>query len=370
MRDRIDSLTGLRAVAAFAVCVTHAAFWAGDFTPDWHGAAFARLDAAVPVFFTLSGFLLARPWISAARAGSAAPSVRRYGAHRFWRVVPGYWLVVSVVYLIYTVRADGTHSGHGVGGYLRHMLFVQMYGPGHVKTGLTQTWSMCVEVAFYLVLPILGSWLVMASRSGFRLWRPLVGLAAIAALSLGWVAFTCGTTVLDDTSRTWPPTFGVCFAAGAALAVAGPVRLPAWGSWGCAASAVAAYALLMSGLAGPIDLSRPSAWQGAVKLALYAAFGAAMVTPLAFGSGNSVATRVLGSRIMVWLGDISYEYFLIHVMVMDVVVLDVFGWSLFRGQVWPIVAVTTAVTVPLAWALRTGVDRLHRATRARRPAAV
>ncbi|MFC7755522.1 acyltransferase family protein [Tsukamurella soli] len=360
--SRVDTLTGMRAVAALAVCVNHAAFWAGGFTADWRGSAFARLEVAVPFFFVLSGFLLFRPWVTTARsagpaqAGGPAPSVRRYLTHRAWRVLPAYWTVITVVYLIYTVRVDLNSSGRGYGGYLRHMLFIQVYGPGHVKDGLTQTWSMCVEVVFYLALPLFGWLLLRLCRTGFRVWRALGMLAVVGACSLGWVAFTCGTDVLNQTARVWPPTYAVCLAAGMALAlVPAGRRIPTVAVWGCVATAAAIYALLLTRLVGPIDLARPTAVQGAAKLGLEAAFGAAVVAAAAFSSGRGVASRLLAVRPMVWLGDISYEYYMIHVMALDIVVRNIFHWHLFSGNTVAIVVVTSAITVPLSWALHRSV---------------
>ncbi|TWS21914.1 acyltransferase [Tsukamurella sputi] len=343
----VPALTGLRAVAAFGVCVTHAAFWGGDFTADWRGAAYARLETAVPVFFALSGFLLVRPWVRARLGPGALPDVRRYAVARTWRILPAYWAVVTVVYALYLWRPDGSPHGQGWAGYLRHLTFTQIYGVGHVHTGLTQMWSMCVEVVFYLALPLLGLWLVRAPR----VW---VVPVAMVALSVAWLLLVIATEVFGKTARSWPPGYAAAFAAGITVALlVDRVRLP---RWPLLLAAAAAYGVLLTPLAGPIDLRLPTPAQGVTKFLLEALIGGLLVA--AFATGPS---RVLGSRPMVWLGTISYEFFLIHVIVMEVVVLDVFGWSLFTGSTWPIVAVTTAVTVVLAWALHGMVERLRAA---------
>jgi peptidoglycan/LPS O-acetylase OafA/YrhL len=360
--SRIAALTGLRAVAALAVCVSHAAFWAGDFTPDTKGAIYARLETAVPFFFALSGFLLIRPWLLRADTPSAPPpDLRRYLGHRAWRVLPAYWTTVTVVYLIYLWRPDVARSGHGWDGYLRHLAFLQIYGVGHVHTGLPQTWSLCVEVVFYLALPLLGAALVWCARRGLP--RPTVPVA-LFLVSLGWVAFVCATGAFGKTSRSWPPSYAMCLAAGMFVAMlVGRVRWRRRHGLACSAAAIAAFAVLLTPVAGPLDLAQPNALQGSLKLGLEALVAGLLVALFALGPGTSVASRALGGRVMVWLGEISYEYFLLHVMVMDVVVLNIFGWSLFRGHTWPIVVVTSLITVPLAWALHAGVERLHAAVR-------
>lgn len=338
------------------MCVTHAAFWGGDFTADWRGAAYARLETAVPVFFALSGFLLVRPWVRA-RSGGAAPDVRRYLVGRAWRILPAYWAVVTVVYAIYLWRPDGSPHGQGWGGYLRHLTFTQIYGVGFVHTGLTQMWSMCVEVAFYLALPLLGLWLLRAR------WAWTVP-AAMVALSVGWLVLVIATEVFGKTARSWPPSYAAAFAAGIAVALlADRVRLP---RGPLLLAAAVAYVVLLTPLAGPIDLRLPTPAQGVTKFLLEAAIGGLLVAAFASGPVSGPA-RVLGSRPMVWLGSISYEFFLLHVIVMEFVVLDLFGWSLFTGSTWPIVLVTTAITVVLAWGLHAGVERFRAAVSRPRP---
>ena len=56
-------------------------------------------------------------------------------------------------------------------------------------------------------------------------------------------------------------------------------------------------------------------WAAAVKVVLYASIATLVVAPLALGD-RSWYERLLSSRPMVWLGEISYEIFLLHVVVM------------------------------------------------------
>ena len=54
---------------------------------------------------------------------------------------------------------------------------------------------------------------------------------------------------------------------------------------------------------------------------------------------------------MVWLGEISYEIFLLHVVVMAVTMNLVLRWPLFTGSLAGLYVTTLAVTIPLAWGL-------------------
>jgi peptidoglycan/LPS O-acetylase OafA/YrhL len=61
---------------------------------------------------------------------------------------------------------------------------------------------------------------------------------------------------------------------------------------------------------------------------------------------------------MVWLGEISYEIFLIHLITMEIVMVEVLRYPIYTGSVLWLFVVTFVVTVPLAWLL-------HRFTRVR-----
>jgi peptidoglycan/LPS O-acetylase OafA/YrhL len=53
----------------------------------------------------------------------------------------------------------------------------------------------------------------------------------------------------------------------------------------------------------------------------------------------------------VWLGEISYEIFLLHVLVMALLTGVVLKWPLFTGSLPGLYAMTLLITIPLAWAL-------------------
>ena len=76
---RVASLTGIRAVAAILVVLTHAAYTTGKYTHGYVGLVYSRMEIGVPIFFVLSGFLLFAPWVRAAAAGRPG---RRCGATR------------------------------------------------------------------------------------------------------------------------------------------------------------------------------------------------------------------------------------------------------------------------------------------------
>ncbi len=81
------------------------------------------------------------------------------------------------------------------------------------------------------------------------------------------------------------------------------------------------------------------------------------VAPLALGDTGLYA-RFLASRPMVFLGEISYEIFLIHLLTMELVMVEILHFHIYTGSMPILFVATFVVTVPLAWLL-------HRFTRVR-----
>jgi peptidoglycan/LPS O-acetylase OafA/YrhL len=61
---------------------------------------------------------------------------------------------------------------------------------------------------------------------------------------------------------------------------------------------------------------------------------------------------------MVWLGEISYEIFLVHLVLIEVAMTEVLHWQVYTGNVAGLLVTTMALSIPVAWVL-------HRFTRVR-----
>jgi peptidoglycan/LPS O-acetylase OafA/YrhL len=116
------------------------------------------------------------------------------------------------------------------------------------------------------------------------------------------------------------------------------------------ALAVLSYLIVSTPIAGDVAFGQVTPWQPLVKSALYTVFAVAVVAPLVL-SGGSGYGRILGARPVVWLGEISYEIFLLHVIVMEIAMTTVLQWPAFTGSMPVLFAVTLALTIPLAWLL-------------------
>lgn len=351
--DRAPALTGLRAVAALLVVGTHAAYGTGQLTHGYLGTLYARLEIGVPIFFVLSGFLLFRPWVRASALGEHPPSLSRYASRRVRRVAPAYLVVVLVAYGLYQFRDAGPNPGHTWSGLLEHLTLTQIYGPVYfyvMHQGLTQTWSLAVEVAFYLALPLLATLLLNVVCKGA--WRPgrlLAGLGFLAAITPAWLWFQEAADWLPGSAGMWLPAHLLYFVCGMALAVLHVVGARV-NALIAGSIAVLGYLLVSTSIAGDIVTGEAALWQTLMKVALYASVASPVVALVALGAGNDVE-RLLNAAPVVWLGEISYEVFLLHVITMEIVMASVLRWPVFTGSPVVVFVVTVAMTIPPAWLL-------------------
>jgi peptidoglycan/LPS O-acetylase OafA/YrhL len=338
-RRFLPAVEGMRACAAIGVVITHVAFDTGH-SNGFDGRLFGRFDLAVAVFFALSGFLLWRGHAAAARGLARRPSTGHYLRSRLVRIMPAY--LVAVV-LILTLLPDGNHPSLTV--WLANLSLTQVYVPLTLTGGLTQMWSLSVEVTFYLALPILA---VLASSLPVRARVPMVATLAVASWFWGWLPFNAPAGL---NPLTWPPAFFSWFAAGMLLAewiYAPPGRLHRLARHRLlmAAAVVAAYLVAASPVAGPAGLVPSSAAQFTVKTAMGAVVAMGLVAPLVLDrSGDN--HRLLGSSPMVTLGRWSYGIFIWHLAALTMV-FPVIGVFAFRGHMPEVLVMTLIFSVAIS----------------------
>ena len=332
---------GLRAIAAVSVLLLHTA-WDSGFTlrSPW-GIYTSRLDIGVAVFFLISGFLLYRPFAASHLAGRAEPAIGRFWMRRLLRIVPAYWLALTVLCYGFHIISMGS----GWRGVLAHYGFLQIYWPAESFNGIPQAWSLATEMSFYLFLPLFSVVVAFRSRPGRpQLRRELVGVAGLVAISYGFriwalnIPYTTvrnGKIVADCSPNclthplfsslfvTWLPAYLDLFAFGMLLAVASSWyalrdREPAWAahplfpwlSWGGAALTFWAVSHL------GIDRSPLYVVTPAVNLerqALYGVFSFLLLLPAVFGpQQQGLIRRLLSSWPMMAVGTVSYGVYLWH----------------------------------------------------------
>ncbi|QFY06479.1 acyltransferase family protein [Nonomuraea phyllanthi] len=337
MKGRDTALDGIRACAALGVWLLHVGSNTGVmYREGMYSWMMARLGIAVPVFFLLSGLLLYRPWARAVIEGTPRPALLRYLWRRVLRVMPAYWLVAGL--------ALWAWSSLGWLDWVKWMLLLQNYFPGDpAPDGLYQMWTLPIEMAFYVLLPLL-AWALhrWARRGGNPPVRLLAGIAVLPVISVVTVVATreFGQSQL---ALTLPYNL-VFFACGMAMAV-----LSVWIGHSRVIDALAPqllvlalilYAVLSTELAGPRTLTLPTLSESLTRMSLEAAIAVLVVAPFALAPRTgSLRHRVLGNPVSAYLGRISYSFFLWHVPVITLQ-LKLTGAPPFGGD-FPSVAVVS-----------------------------
>ena len=331
-RGFVPAVEGMRACAAIGVVITHVAFQTG-YATGVAGRLLGRFDLAVAVFFSLSGFLLWRGHAAAARGLRERPPTGHYLRSRIVRIMPGYLVAVVVILaLLPDANADGTV-------WLANLTLTQIYVPLTLTAGLTQMWSLSVEVSFYLALPALA---LLARRVPAR--HRIAAISALALLSLGWALLPFDPPY-GVNPWNWPPAFFSWFAAGMLLAEltvspVGWVHRLARRRVLMALLALAAYLLAASPFAGPEGLVPGTAGQFVVKTTMGAIVAGALLAPLVLDRPDT-PHRILGSATMVTLGRWSYGLFIWHLAALAMV-FPMIGAFPFNGHM-PVVLILTVL---------------------------
>ncbi|WP_138733988.1 acyltransferase family protein [Modestobacter excelsi] len=288
-RPRLDSLTGLRFVAALAVFGLHALNYGGG------AAAEALLIAGttgVSFFFIVSGFVMS--W-TARDDDTAVLFYRR----RFARVYPAY--AVTWVFSLGAMVAAGRQPGLVD---LAPLTLLQSWVPSETVYWATNAvfWTLSCEAFFYLAFPwiyrVVRSWTVRRALLGIVVLVVAVELLALAVWGAG------GGPILHWLAVVFPVTRAAEFAVGVLLGVLA-ARGVRWSPSLGAAVAVAGGAFLLANHV-------PAAFRDvAVTLVPFA-----LLVWAAARADLAGRRSVFRSGPFVALGTWSYAVYLMHPLVM------------------------------------------------------
>jgi len=362
-------LNGYRAIAAFMVLTTHVAFNTGEILTPVIGPLLGRMDLGVTLFFLLSGFLLYRPWALSAMADTRGPALGTYALRRAVRILPAYWVMVAFVLLLLPEIQPVRWQAWPV-----HLGLLHIYIPGFTIEGLTQTWSLATEVAFYAALPLL-AWLAGCRHRGNATasarWQLIVLAVCVLA---GWLFIVLRVSGAIGTSTMpgyWLPGFIDWFALGMGCAVI-QARLtmagaPAWmwrirqiaesTPW-CLLIAVGLFVIAATPLAGPLTFDPAQPNSLVIKHVLFGQIAVFLLLPGFLGrwGGGSTWAKTLRSPLVVYLGTISYGVFLWHLVLLRFV-QNGLGFPIFGGGFWIIFPLVVAITIAFASASWFAIER-------------
>jgi peptidoglycan/LPS O-acetylase OafA/YrhL len=315
----VPALTGLRAIAAGMIFFYHWFFNKAKSLPLILRAPFDVGYVAVSIFFALSGFLLTTRYYQAFEQQQI--TYGSYLAKRFIRIYPVYFVVLTLFAMALSKPVEMVPRG--ARAIVATYTLTQALFPSLVLLGTQVGWTLTLEVMFYLVAPGMMRWMGRGtSLLAVVLRASALGFTAIAlGLLLARLPFA---EWLPDTLVGAPDTYILHFTIFGHLPdfLAGMVcglvllrrdaypRLERHTGKLIWLSAVGVFALFVILDVSTAELGSPLNRTLAFGVAL---LGSTLILGLAFDRSHThPIARALGSRVIVYLGSISYPFFLIQ----------------------------------------------------------
>jgi peptidoglycan/LPS O-acetylase OafA/YrhL len=353
-RPTFPCFDGLRAIAAVGILVHHTAYASRGALSDTFGPYFAEMNVGVFIFFVISGFLLYYPFARAHLATRPTPGARAFLIRRAGRIYPAYW--VALIFGLYLLPAHFIEFTSTKETVLNFLLLQRYTRSANIYAGLPQSWTLVIEVSFYVFVPLYG-WALsrIARRAGLR-----VELAGIALL----LAVGAAVQAWSTWGKPWQPLnvlpfylgvfgLGMLMAVGRAW-VDERGETPSWLEWvgrypllwWALAAACAVVTVEWLGIPASGTFSRSDAF---VKLQLHALLGMFVVLPAVFGpQDRGLIRRGLRLKPMVYLGLISYGIYLWHLTVIPLVRDEWWGRAPQSVGFWQLVIPVFVLTVVVA----------------------
>jgi peptidoglycan/LPS O-acetylase OafA/YrhL len=317
----IASLTPLRGIAALFVVAFHLRFWIPNLRYEATAPVFLFGYLWVDFFFVLSGFIIAHVYGAAVGRGPREFPYRRFLYLRWCRIYPLHAAVLAA-FVAFELVCWALHAGlgvvprfapfsasHAVSGLVSHLLLVSSL---HVHDRLMwnfAAWSISAEWVAYLAFPLLA-------------WA-LRGRTAL----VGWLAFSVLLLLLNLLALT----------NGGRLAIHhdwGAVRCLLEFSMGILVHEAYRRGRFDRVLRSDAALLATLAW---ILLAMSHYVRDILIVPgfavlvLCAARNRGVAARVLATRPLRHLGDISYSIYMVNVLIFQIVhfAWQAAGWGRF-----------------------------------------
>lgn len=303
-KNQINSLTGLRFLAAFMVFFYHVS---PATLHVWF--LFPLGTNGVTLFFTLSGFVICYNYYYRF-SSSFLPTIGNFYRARFARIYPVYFLVLAP-FILFGFQPTYSYFGN----FLPHLTMTQawLFDKNKILSFNPVAWSVSVEIFFYIAFPFIFLFLLkrLTSLKAIYLTGIIIYLALVSYVVILAFVPDPASGVEETISYLWVYIFPLPHLADFTL--------------GCLA------ALIFNRLK-----SRPVTRKGLAQSSILAAFSLVFIIFLMFepftpvfnlGNLNSIfyaflifylarystgLSKLLSSRVLVFLGEASYSFYLIH----------------------------------------------------------
>jgi peptidoglycan/LPS O-acetylase OafA/YrhL len=297
--EHIAEIDGLRAVAVLAVIGFH-------YLPRWFPLGYLGVD----LFFVISGFVITRQILSWPQVPPQEFLLSFY-LRRFRRIAPALFASMAITMAMIVILGPGSskdmfltagYAAVGLSNFFLYFNEADYFALDLSLNAFSHTWSLGVEEQYYLIFPLLISWLGVnrKTRSQNPAARATGFFLAISAASLfGWIAcsfFDRDAMFYLLPFRAWELGAGIV-----ACLVAGRFATDAAGEPSFALSALVATSAFLL-----VDVSRPLLSQFGLVLAT-----AFLLIALERQQRGS-PVDLLALPPLSWIGRMSYPLYLYH----------------------------------------------------------
>lgn len=297
---RLD-IEGLRAIAILLVVLAHV----GN---TWFDGGFIGVD----VFFVISGYLITGLLLKELERTDTVNFFAFYVA-RLKRLLPALLfmlLTTSLMALVFLSPHEHNPQAISVGYasiWMSNVFFalstLNYFDPAADQNMYLHTWSLGVEEQFYLLWPVLvltfvGAWRWQGGQRNLRRLLFSMGGIIVVCLSAS-IYLTYGEPMLAFylmPSRAWQFALG----AFALLLSTKAIKFIHAGGW------LGFISIVVSSLSIDSNMAYPSFW------ALFPSIGTALMLVAGASGGDSLLSKMLSIKPMLWLGRISYSWYLWH----------------------------------------------------------
>lgn len=346
-RPPLNSLTGMRFVAAFLVFFTHVLsrlipnsyVYADGLDAFWQTTG----RVGVSFFFILSGFVLT--W-----SARASDSVWSFWRRRVCKLFPNHLVTAFAAVVLFLVTGQAV-SGEAL---IPNLLLIHAWFPAlEISFGINPvSWSLACEAFFYLCFPLFLFWISGIRPERLWAWAGVVFAAIWAVPVVADLLLPSSPPLIpgleysalqDWFLYTFPATRSLEFILGIILA-----RILITGRW-------INVGLLPAVLLFPVFFVASLFLPG-----VYAISSSMMILPLVLiiASGATADLQqkrtFMRNRVMVWLGDVSFALYMVHFLVI-VYGADLLGFSQTEdaplGLALFMIIPFLAVSLVLSWLL-------------------
>lgn len=288
-------IQGLRAIAVLAVIAFH-------FNPAWLPGGYVGVD----VFLVISGFLITSILINKRREAnySFLATLKYFYFSRFKRIMPAYFAMLVTVSLVaavfflpkdFEIFTEGLQEAAWFNSNNYFADFGDYFAPANHEQPLLHTWSLAVEIQFYLLVPFIVLY-VPERQLKWVFAVLLVSLTAIAEYRLRYLGIEQATYY--SLYARLPEFFAGSLAALYIRQSGDSAKRHSWlGGFGLAL-------ILLSAIAQPALGTFPG------LAAMLPVFGSVLL--LSRPSHTGWIGLLLSNRILVWIGALSYSLYLWH----------------------------------------------------------